>query len=628
MPGDPLIEALTAVGLNRYESAVYLALVRSERMTASQVAARSRVPRSRVYDILADLARKGLVTEKIGKQRCFGAVDPAIAFPTLIREHKRQQALQNEQLAQTVKDLIARARPLYTEANPENGAVGRVRILSDPARLANHVTALVDQSEKRIACLFTHDFPPSDCWHVLARAAERLSLQCLCERRSLENAPLKETLLPLTHAGAEIRLSDEPLFPCMIFDERVVVFSPGTQSLDIPAEPIAHFLQSAFDSYWVQATPFEAMSEKTMSTRPIQRAPRDARERLLEAFQLGQPDPIPATWLGGGIWTINHAGHTFTSLIGRPQEMARALIDTFERTENPIVFVGSGYNIFQLAPFGAKIQFHLVGHLDLAKPLVKDADELDAFDVNALAREPAIQTIWETARIVADEIGEQALVAATAWGPFNLAAHILGIENLTRALYKNPAQVEKTVAFATRVIKKFYEPLLAERIIPLVSIADTIAGDHLSRAHFAQFVLPSLQDLIGWAKSQDALVLLHICGALKDKLDVLVETGANCVSLDSRVDLKRAKELFAGRVCIAGNLDPVNVLDRLTAREVEAAARECLLAGAGGGFVLMPGCDLPPTVSLDNVRAMLRAAEMWQSPITNLQLPISEATNG
>ncbi|MDE3091469.1 MAG: hypothetical protein KGJ80_19040, partial [Chloroflexota bacterium] len=186
---------------------------------------------------------------------------------------------------------------------------------------------------------------------------------------------------------------------------------------------------------------------------------------------------------------------------------------------------------------------------------------------------------------------------------------------LTRALYKNPAQVEKTVRFATRVIQKFYEPLLAERIVPLVSIADTIAGDHLSRAHFAQFVLPSLQELIGWAKAQDALVLLHICGALKDKLDVLVETGANCVSLDSRVDLKRAKELFAGRVCIAGNLDPVNVLDRLTAKEVEAAARECLLAGAGGGFVLMPGCDLPPTVSLDNVRAMLRAAEMWQYQI-------------
>jgi uroporphyrinogen decarboxylase len=379
------------------------------------------------------------------------------------------------------------------------------------------------------------------------------------------------------------------------------------------AEPLAHFFSGAFDSYWGQATPYEAVADHLVPVRPIKRAPADARERLLEAMQLGHPEPVPASWLGGGIWTLNHRGHTFTSLIGRPEDMARALVETFERTGNPIVFVGSGYNIFQLAPFGAKIQFRVVGHLDLAEPLVRDADELDAFDVNALAREPAIQTIWEAARLVAAEIGDETLVAATAWGPFNLAAHILGIETLTRGLYKNPRQVEKAIDFAVRVIKKFYEPLLAEKITPVVSLADTIAGDHVSRAHFTHFVLPYLQDIIRWAKAQDVLVLLHICGALQDKLDLLAETGADCVSLDSRVNLKAAKELFAGKVCVAGYLDPVGVLDHLTAKEVEAAARECLLAGApGGGFILMPGCDIPPTVPLDNVRAMLRAAEMWR----------------
>lgn len=293
--------------------------------------------------------------------------------------------------------------------------------------------------------------------------------------------------------------------------------------------------------------------------------------------------------------------------------MGTALVETYERTGNPMVFVGSGYNIFQLAPFGAKIQFRVVGHLDLAEPLVRDADELDAFDVGALASEPAIQTIWEAARLTAAEIGDEALVAATAWGPFNLASHILGIETLTRGLYKNPQQVEKTIAFATRVIKEFYEPLLADKVVPLISLADTIAGDHLSRAHFTRFVLPHLKEIISWAKARDVLVLLHICGALQGKLDLLAETGADIVSLDSRVDLRHAKEMFAGRMCVAGNLDPVGVLDHLTAKEVEAAARECLLEGAaGGGFILMPGCDIPPTVPLDNVRAMLRTAETWR----------------
>lgn len=617
MPEDNLTDVMTALGLNRYEAAVYITLVRNPRMTAPQIAARSHVPRQRVYDILNELCRKGLVAERAGKRRCFGPVDPALALPDLLREHKRQQSLENERRGQTIKDLVARLRPAYLKAHPSNGADTRVRLLTDPARWIEALILLADQSENRLAYFGTNDFPPPEAMPALARAAERMSVQCIYPWSSIENPGTKDTLGQVAQAGAEIRLSQEPLFPLMIFDERAILFAdPGTAgppAVEITDEPMAHFYLSAFASYWSQSTPYEALADRAFPVRQIKRAAAGARERLLEAMRLGQPEPVPASWLGGGIWTINHQGHTFTSLIGRPNDMARALIDSFERTGNPIVYVGSGYNIFTLAPFGAKIQFRVVGHLDLAEPLVRDADELDAFDVNALAREPAIQTIWEAARVVAGEIGDEALVAATAWGPFNLASHILGIEPMTRALYKNPRQVEKAVAFAVRVIKKFYEPLLAEKIVPLVSLADTIAGDHISRAHFIHFVLPYLQDIIGWAKAQDALVLLHICGVLQDKLDLLADTGADCVCLDSRVSLKRAKELFAGKVCVAGNIDPVGVLDHHTAKEVEAAARECLLAGApGGGFILMPGCDLPPTVTLDNVRAMLRAAELWR----------------
>lgn len=630
MPDASFTDALTALGLNRYEATIYVTLVRSPQLTPSQIAARSHVPRQRVYDILATLCRKGLVNEVIapgagsGRQRTFTPVDPATALPNLLREYKRQQSLENEQRAHAMKELVAQIRPQYLEANPDNGTGAQTRVVTDPVRLAERLTALADRAERHIACLCTATFPSLDALPALARAAERLSLQMLFPHTATLNSETNEALTQLAEAGAEIRLCEQALFPLASFDECTLILGEANASagasahatFEFTSEPIAQFLCGAFDAYWIQATPWEALDAHTSvlpPMRPLKRAPIEARERILEAMRLGQPEPVPASWLGGGIWTINYTKHTFASLIGRPQEMARALIDTFQRTGNPIIFVGSGYNIFHLAPFGAKIQFRVVGHLDLEEPLVRDAAELDAFDLDALAREPAIQTLWEAARLVAAEVGDEALVAATAWGPFNLTAHILGIETLTRALYRNPGQVEKTLHFATRVVKRFFEPLLAEKIIPLVSIADTLAGDHISRAHFNRFVLPYLRDIIAWSKQREARVLLHICGALRDKLDVLGETGADCISLDSRVDLKRAKELFAGKVCVAGNVDPVNVLDHLTLKQVEASARECLVAGApGGGFILMPGCDLPPTVSLDNVRAMLRAAETWK----------------
>ncbi len=254
MPESNLADAMTALGLNRYEAAVYSTLVRSPRLTAGQIAARSHVPRQRVYDILAELCRKGLVAEQTGKQRCFTPVDPALALPNLLREYKRQQSLENDQRAQTIKDLVSRLRPHYLKAHPANGAATRVRLLTDPNRWIEELTLLADQSEKRIACFGANDFPPPDALPALARAAERMSVQSIYPWASIENPDAKQVLARLAQAGTEIRLSEETLFPLTIFDECTIVFAePETatlSALEVKTEPLANFFTSAFDAYW------------------------------------------------------------------------------------------------------------------------------------------------------------------------------------------------------------------------------------------------------------------------------------------------------------------------------------------------------------------------------------------
>ena len=43
--------------------------------------------------------------------------------------------------------------------------------------------------------------------------------------------------------------------------------------------------------------------------------------------------------------------------------------------------------------------------------------------------------------------------------------------------------------------------------------------------------------------------------------------------------------------------------------DVEQAALDCIRgAGLDGGYVLMPGCDLPPKTKIENVAAMVNTA--------------------
>jgi uroporphyrinogen decarboxylase len=65
-------------------------------------------------------------------------------------------------------------------------------------------------------------------------------------------------------------------------------------------------------------------------------------------------------------------------------------------------------------------------------------------------------------------------------------------------------------------------------------------------------------------------------------------------------------------MCFAGNIDPVKILLQGTVREVEEACRRTIAAaGTDGGFILMPGCDIPPSVPFENIRVFTEVARSW-----------------
>ncbi|HKZ83004.1 MAG TPA: uroporphyrinogen decarboxylase family protein [Anaerolineae bacterium] len=334
------------------------------------------------------------------------------------------------------------------------------------------------------------------------------------------------------------------------------------------------------------------------------------KETIFEAFDLKQTGRVPATVFGGGVWTIRHWQKQFGEMIADPRAYADMIIQTNEELRSPIVYVGSGYNNYLAAAVGGKVKERPLGAPDLDAPLVKEsADEIVNTDVTVIENDPIIQNIRQAARLVAQAIGDEVVVTVTAWGPFTLAGQMYGVEPFMKATLKKKDEVHKMLDFATRLVRQFYQPLVEERVIPMISIADpTGSGDLISDRVFRTFSLPYLQPLIGWAKEHGVYTWLHICGNTTDKLESIAETGASCFSLDYKVNLAEARQKIGGRIALAGNIDPVSILNQKGPDDVRAAARACIeAAAAGGGFVLTSGCDLPPTISMENLQAMLSA---------------------
>ncbi len=337
--------------------------------------------------------------------------------------------------------------------------------------------------------------------------------------------------------------------------------------------------------------------------------PKDA---ILEAMELKPSQHVPTTVFGGGVWTIRHWQKQFGEMIADPRAYADLLIRTNETLRSPIVYVGSGYNNYLAAAVGGRIKERPLGAPDLEAALVTNsADDIVNVDVAVIENDPVIQNIREAARLVAQAIGDEVIVTVTSWGPFTLAGQMYGVESFMKATLKKKDEVHKMLDFAARLIKQFYAPLVEERVIPMLSIADpTGSGDLISNKVFRTFSLPYLQPLIAWAKENGAYTWLHICGNTTDKLESIAETGASCFSLDYKVDMAAAKKMIGSRIALAGNIDPVSVLNQKGPKDVRAAGEACIQAGAtGGGFILTSGCDLPPTIPVDNIRAMLDLAQ-------------------
>jgi len=143
-------------GLNLYEAKIWTALLSRGVSTAGELADIGNVPRSRAYDILESLEKKGFVTMKLGKPIKYIAVDPkevVIRVQRLMREHAEDQVKNLDNLRGTdlhkELDLLHKQGIEFVEPTDLSGAIrGRHNIYS-------HLDLMIRGAEKSVTLMTT-----------------------------------------------------------------------------------------------------------------------------------------------------------------------------------------------------------------------------------------------------------------------------------------------------------------------------------------------------------------------------------------------------------------------------------------------------------------------------------------
>jgi len=270
MNNIPLEAQLIALGLNRYEAAVYVSLLGRNQFTATEIATYAGVPRQRVYDVLDSLAAKGLCVERPGKpKRTYSAVDPSLALPTLLAAYREQQAMENQHRIEVLNAVLPELSHMFSKGQQEVAPLEYIEVLTDRRQVAERVIALSRQAEQEILMLFKQPLVASIEENVAeAQAVAGRIIRHGVFEEALTDDPKFLNLIRQFHSlGEEIRFVPDVPLKVNLYDERIAVIllrdPVGGQSsltcLVVEHTSMARALKLAFEALWAQGISFEML---------------------------------------------------------------------------------------------------------------------------------------------------------------------------------------------------------------------------------------------------------------------------------------------------------------------------------------------------------------------------------
>ena len=154
---EELVEKIkSSFNLNTYEARIWLALLMKGVATAGELADIADIPRSRAYDVLESLEKKGFVIMKLGKPIKYLAVPPTEVVERVKRRYEESMTRRINELEKVkTSDLIKELDTLHKsgagsiDVSEKSGAIrGQQNIIS-------HLESMLKEAQKNVNIVTT-----------------------------------------------------------------------------------------------------------------------------------------------------------------------------------------------------------------------------------------------------------------------------------------------------------------------------------------------------------------------------------------------------------------------------------------------------------------------------------------
>ena len=344
---------------------------------------------------------------------------------------------------------------------------------------------------------------------------------------------------------------------------------------------------------------------------------REQWETLKKAARLEKLDGVPMALIIDSPWIPGYLGLDHMDYYLDPGLWFQSNLKIHQEFPD-IIFVPSWWVEYGMAAepsaLGAKIKFwqdntpsayHTLYRIEDIENSPEYEVEADAFMGITLHR-----IRMHRQRIL--DMGE-ILPLVTARGPLCTAGFVRGTTEFMIDLVEQPEWAHKLIDRCTRLIIDW---LKAQR----AAMGDTVEGlfllddivGFINEEHYQEFAHPYLKRICD-AFPKDWVKIYHNDANVTACLDHLPDCGFNVLNWGKQTDIAEVKQRVGDRMCLMGNVNPLEIGVQGTREEVRAATLEVLEKSGGEGIILSVGGGTSPGMPRENILAMLQALEEFNT---------------
>lgn len=221
-----------------------------------------------------------------------------------------------------------------------------------------------------------------------------------------------------------------------------------------------------------------------------------------------------------------------------------------------------------------------------------------------------MSVLLDAIKRIKDELGDTVCVTGRTAAPFSSVTLLYGMTETMMLMYDQPELIKDTVKFFID-LQSMWGCAQIEAGADALWFGDCNASGHLiSVDQYMEFAFESVKKCVQAYDSAGGFSFYHASEHKPEHMKAQAATGISALSVGPGVDMETVKRTVGDKICIMGNVDPINILLQSNSEKVFEESRRIMEIGKkNGGYLFNSGEMIPRDVPEENIKAFIKAGK-------------------